>query len=235
MAPELLAVTFRTPDPQRDAKFWGAVLDRRAETDRGGVVLAGGGGQVGLRFVAGPARGDKEPLLHLHLSEAGRSQNETIAACLRFGARLRGSGHVREGEIAYLSDVAGGDFCVIEGGNSYLAGAGPLGEVTCDGTRAVGQFWSRALGWPLVWEEGDETAIQSPAGGTKLAWSGDPVDPNTDRERQYFVLTVAATQLEPEVDRLITLGASDRAVGDRGDVTLRDPDGTAFVVRTTAG
>jgi hypothetical protein len=41
-------------------------------------------------------------------------------------------------------------------------------QTHCDGTRAVGCFWSSALGWPLVWERDQETAIQSPRGGTKV-------------------------------------------------------------------
>ena len=26
------------------------------------------------------------------------------------------------------------------------------------------------MGWPLVWDQDEETAIQSPLGGTKIAW-----------------------------------------------------------------
>ena len=59
---------------------------------------------------------------------------------------------------------------MIEPGNSFLAGCGLLAELACDGTAAVGRFWSQALGWPLVWDEEEQTAIQSPLGGTKIAW-----------------------------------------------------------------
>ena len=31
----------------------------------------------------------------------------------------------------------------------------------CDGSRAVGYFWSAALGWPLVWDQDGETAIRA--------------------------------------------------------------------------
>lgn len=58
-----------------------------------------------------------------------------------------------------------------------LAGCGLLGEVACDGTREVGLFWRDVLGWPLVWEHDQEIAIQSPHGGTKVAWGGPPVAP----------------------------------------------------------
>ena len=59
---------------------------------------------------------------------------------------------------------------MIEPGNSFLAGCGFLGELACDGSRDVGLFWSEALGWRLVWDHDQETAIQSEAGGTKIAW-----------------------------------------------------------------
>lgn len=59
--------------------------------------------------------------------------------------------------------------------NIFLAGCGFLGEVSCDGTREVGLFWRDALGWPLVWDQDEETAAQSPRGGTKVSWGGSPV------------------------------------------------------------
>jgi hypothetical protein len=69
----------------------------------------------------------------------------------------------------------------------------PLSDVgarrvrTRAGTRQVGLFWSKALGWPLVWDRGQQTAIQSPRGGTKLAWDtwdGTPVTPKAEPSRQ---------------------------------------------------
>jgi hypothetical protein len=139
---------------------------------------------------------------------------------------------VPENSYAHMADAVGDEFCVIEDGNSYLAGCGPLAEVTCDGSRSVGLFWSSVLGWPLVWDEGEETAIQSPAGGTKIAWSGDAEDPDTDRHRQHFVLTVPSAQLDDEVRRLLELGATGRSVGPTGETVLCDPDGNKVVVRT---
>ena len=155
----------------------------------------------------------------------------TIAACVELGARLRGNGHVPENSFAAMADVVGDEFCVIEDGNSYLAGCGPLAEVTCDGTRTVGLFWSQVLGWPLVWDQGQETAIQSPAGGTKFGWSGESVDPRPAPHRQYFVLTAPSHHLDDEVERLVTLGASVHVIGHRDEKVLNDPDGNAFVVR----
>ena len=117
---------------------------------------------------------------------------------------------------------------MIEPQNRFLAGTGRLGEVTCDGTRDVGLFWSHALGWPLVWDQDEETAVQSPLGGTKVSWGGPPVEPRHGRNRQRLDLVTA----DPgsEVDRLISLGATwltDLVDG----VELADPDGNEFGLR----
>ena len=128
-----------------------------------------------------------------------------------------------------LADVAGAAFCVIEPGNAYLAGCGPLGELACDGSRAVGVFWSAALRWPLVWDRDEETAVQSPHGGTKVAWGGPPLLPVGPAEAQHFELVVVDAPLGAEVERLLGLGANGSAVV-RDGVVLTDPDGVAFRV-----
>ncbi len=232
MAVELQSVTFTSPHPESQATFWGDVLARSPEPDGEGILLAGEGGQVGLRFASGPPHGPRLNRMQLHLSESGRGQSDTIAACLQHGGHLKGSGRVPPGSYAVMADVADDEFCVIADDNSYLAGCGPLGEVTCDGSRAVGIFWSEVLGWPLVWEEGEETAIQSPAGGTKIAWSGDSVDPLEPDDRQYFVLTASTAELDDEIARLVGLGATVAST-EPGTIWLTDPDGNRFVVRAS--
>ena len=64
------------------------------------------------------------------------------------------------------------------------------------------------LGWPLVWDENEQTAVQSPLGGTKIswdAWGGPEVEPKKGRNRQRFDLVSADPASEAE--RLISLGA----------------------------
>ena len=223
---ELQSVTFESPDPARDAEFWGAVLGRSPLDDAGGILLPGSPRQLGLRFAAGAAPGSEPNRMHLHLSEDARNQRETIEACRAAGGRLRGNGHVPANSYAAMADPVGDGFCVIEDGNGYLAGCGPLGEITCAGPPRVGHFWSQALGWPLVWEEGEETAIQSPAGGSKLAWSGEWSPPAVGADRQYFVLIADGEGLENEADRLLGLGASSV-----GGSAFRDPGGMRFLLR----
>ncbi|MEO7721024.1 MAG: VOC family protein, partial [Pseudolysinimonas sp.] len=225
---ELQSVTFESAEPERDAEFWAAVLGRSPQSDAGGILLAGAEGQLGLRFAHGAAHASDMNRLHLHLTEGVRTQRETIATCLALGARLRGNGHYPENDCAYLADVVGDEFCAIEDGNTYLAGCGTLGEVTIDGSREVGIFWSEALGWPLVWEVGDERVIQSPVGGTKVAWGGESVAAGPEKGRQYFVVTVPVDEFDDEVERLTALGASSPVSDGSGETTLRDPDGIAF-------
>ncbi len=136
-----------------------------------------------------------------------------------------------EGHVV-LADPAGNEFCVIESGNFFLADCGFLGELACHGSRDVGVFWSAALDWPLVWDQDEETAVQSPQGGTKVAWGGPPVRPVDAMEPQHYELVVVARDLAAEVDRLVALGAARQDGGGDGVVVLADPDGVKFRVFT---
>jgi len=167
--------------------------------------------------------------VHLHLtSTSPAEQQDTVAAALELGADHLDVGQVPEEGHVVLADPEGNEFCVIEPTSSFLAGCGFLGELACDGTRQVGLFWAEALGWPLVWDEDQETAVQSPHGGTKLAWGGPPVSPKHGRNRQRFDLTLAGGDLAAEVDRLVTLGATRLGSPGDGADELADPDGNEF-------
>jgi hypothetical protein len=152
-------------------------------------------------------------------------QRHTVERAVGLGGRHLDVGQLPEEGHVVLADPGGNEFCVIEPGNKFLAGCGVLGEVACDGTHEVGLFWRDALGWPLVWDHDEETAVQSPNGGTKVSWGGPPVAPKRGRNGQRFDL--AAADLAAEVARLLALGATD--LGDRhGGHELADPDGNEF-------
>ncbi|MEV4714836.1 VOC family protein [Micromonospora sp. NPDC049374] len=234
MTCQLTAVCFDASGPLRLAQFWAGLLGREVVHDAGGAFLPGTDTQLGLRFVASRAERVGENRLHLHLTSASLAdQQQTAARALALGA-----GHIdlgqrpEEGHIV-LADPEGNEFCVIEPGNKFLAGCGFLGEIACDGTREVGLFWSAALRWPLVWDQDQETAVQSPRGGTKVAWGGPPVAPKQGRNRQRFDLAPPAHGARrSEVDRLVSLGATRLEVGEDGTVMLADPDGNEFGVLT---
>jgi catechol 2,3-dioxygenase-like lactoylglutathione lyase family enzyme len=155
-------------------------------------------------------------------------QQRTVERVLSLGGRHLDVGQDPGDRFVVLADPGGNALCVIEPGNSFLADTGPLGEVTCDGTREVGLFWRDALGWPLVWDDNQETAIQSPLGGTKFSWGGPPVAPRHGRNRQRFDLV--SEDPKGDVDRLVSLGAT--VLCDLPDgVELADPDGNEVTVR----
>jgi hypothetical protein len=76
-----------------------------------------------------------------------------------------------------------------------------------------------------VWDHDEETAVQSPLGGTKISWGGPPVGPKHGRSRQRLDLVTG--DVNGETDRLVSLGAT--RVTDLADgVELADPDGNEF-------
>ncbi|HSK92195.1 MAG TPA: VOC family protein [Euzebyales bacterium] len=227
----MLTVAFDAHDVVRLARFWAGMLGREVVGEAGGALLPGDDTQLSLRFV--PSRVQKVGLnrMHLHLTSASLAdQRAMVSMALGLGASHLDVGQRPEEDHVVLADPEGNEFCVIEPGNAFLAGCGPLGELACDGTREVGLFWSEALGWPLVWDQDQETAIQSPRGGTKVAWGGPPVAPKEGRNRQRFDLAPTGGDQRAEVDRLVSLGATWLEVGVDGAVVLADPDGNEFCV-----
>jgi catechol 2,3-dioxygenase-like lactoylglutathione lyase family enzyme len=233
VALRLEAVTFDVADATAAAAFWAGLLGREVRTEASGAFLPGSETQVGLRFVTSDTEQAGRPRLHLHLTSSSLEQQQrTVADALRLGGRHIDVGQGAEADFVVLADPGGNELCVIEPGNNYLAGTGFLGEITCDGSRDVGTFWRDALGWPLVWDRDEQTAIQSPRGGTKIswdAWDGPPADARNGRTRQRFDLVTA--DLAGDAERLIELGAT--RVADLPDgVALADPDGNEFDLRS---
>ncbi len=230
MTVRLRAAALASDDPASTAAFWARLLDRRTVHDDAGVLVPGDERQIGLRVVPGRAPRPGQGRMHVHLTSASeQDQQATVDTAVRLGARHLDVGQRPEEGHVVLADPAGNAFCVIEPGNAFLSGCGRLGELAGEGTRAVGLFWSAVLGWPLVWDQGGETAVQSPAGGTKVAFGGPPVRPVDVHDVQHLDLVVAAAELPAEVDRLVALGAGrcdTEGDTERGAVVLTDPDGT---------
>ncbi|WP_406051381.1 VOC family protein [Kribbella sp. NBC_00889] len=233
MALRLEAVVFDVADATAVAAFWAGLLDREVLTEPGGALVPGDKTQVGLRFVTSDALQVGPRQLHLHLTSTSlEHQQRTVETALRLGGRHLDVGQGPDDKFVVLADPGGNELCVIEPGNNYLAGTGYLGEVTCDGTRDVGLFWRDALGWPLVLDKNEQTAVQSPLGGTKISWDswgGPPIQPKNARNRQRFDLVTANPTSEAE--RLVSLGATRLA--DRADrVEMADPNSNEFGLHT---
>ena len=222
-------MTFEVADASRVAAFWAGLLEREVLAEPGGALVAGGETQVGLRFVTSDTVQVGQRRLHLHLTSSSlEDQQRTVETALRLGGRHLDVGQAPDAGFVVLADPGDNELCVIEPHNNFLAGTGHLGEVTCDGTRDVGLFWRDALAWSLVWDENQETAVQSPLGGTKVSWGGPPVSPKHGRNRQRFDLVTADPGSEAE--RLFSLGATLRVALPDG-VELADPDGNEFGLR----
>jgi hypothetical protein len=199
------------------------------------TARASAGDHAGSRIRLLPADQQKPPQNENHLDLTSTSladQQQTVARALRFGARHTDVGQHPEDSHVVLADPEGNEFCVIGPGNKFLADCGFVGALACDGSQQVGYFWSEALGWPLVWDQDQETAIRSPHGGPKISWGGQ-LPPKTGKSRLHFDLAPPPTAISKQrVNRLIPLGATriDIGQGDVSWVVMAGPDGHEFCV-----
>ena len=236
MTPGLEALCFDANDPLRLVGFWAGVLGREVADD--GLVLLPNE-ETGFRIRFAPTREQKTRpnQMHFDLTSASlEEQQETVARALELGGRHIDIGQLPEELHVVLADPEGNEFCVIEPGNNFLADTGFIGALSSDGSQEVGYFWSKALDWPLVWDQDQETAIQSPRGGSKISWGGPPFRAKTGKNRLHVDLAPPADgDQQAEVDRLLALGAThiDIGQGDVDWVVLADPDGNEFCVLTS--
>jgi catechol 2,3-dioxygenase-like lactoylglutathione lyase family enzyme len=233
MSVQIYALSFDAKDPAGLARFWAGVLGREVAPD-GTSVLPGDDLGFILRFLPSELEKDRANQIHFDLpSQTLEAQQAMVDRALALGGRHIDVGQKPEEEHVVLADPEGNEFCVIEPGNNFLAGTGVIGALSSDGTQAVGYFWSKALEWPLVWDQDDETAIQSPHGGPKISWGGPPVNPKALKNRLHLDL-VPSGDAEAEVERLIALGATRHASGQAhtDGIELADPDGNEFCILT---
>ncbi|MFD5538379.1 VOC family protein [Streptomyces sp. NPDC127079] len=239
MTSQLYAICFNATEPAALARFWSGVLgwEPAGGPGDGVALLPPDGAGFRIRFLPSRVPKTGQNRAHFDLTSATpEEQRRTVARALEFGGNHIDVGQLPEQGHVVLADPDGNEFCVIEAGNKFLADTGSIGALACDGTQEVGYFWSEALRWPLVWDQDQETAIQSPAGGTKITWGGPPVARKTGPNRLYVELEIpAGADREAEVGRLVSLGAtrtdSGTGDGDRDGVLMLDPDGNEFRVR----
>ncbi|MFE1906784.1 VOC family protein [Streptomyces gardneri] len=237
MTSHLHALSVDANDPPLLARFWAGLLGWEVsdETGDGIVLLPVDDTGFRIRFVANPAKKTVQNPMHFDLTSTSLDdQREVVARALALGGRHIDVGQTAEDEHVVLADPEGNEFCVIEPGNNFLADCGFIGALACDGSQAVGYFWSKALGWPLVWDQDQETAIRSPHGGPKFTWGGPPMMPRDGHRLRFDLAPPAHGDQQVEIDRLVGLGATrvDTSAAGTGWVTMADPDGNEFRVLT---
>ena len=234
MTSRLAALCFDARDPLRLAEFWAAALgwDVDRGDDIGLIPTDGTRFRIFIDAVAEEKVGKNA--IHLDLTTSSLDdQRATVERLVALGGRHIDVGQGPDDEHVVLADPEGNEFCVIEPTNRFLAGCGRLGSITCDGSPQVGYFWSDVLGWPLVWDQDDETAIRAPDGtGPFITW-GPPVPTKTAKNRLHLdIAPCDDTDQQAEVERLLSLGARriDIGQGDVPWVVMADPDGNEFCV-----
>jgi len=217
--------------PRALAEFWSRLLGR--DVNPADASLSGGPDpDFTVRFVLTDTPKSVLHRMHFDLtSSSAEDQQRTMNLALELGARHFDVGQRGDEGHVVLADPEDNEFCLIEAGNKFLTDTARIGALAGEGLREVGYFWSRALNWPLVWDQGGETAIQSPRGGTKITWGGPPVAAKQGRNRLRWVIE-AGGSLDTEVDRLLEFGAAV-VNKDAERVELADPDGNEFILRRT--
>ena len=237
MSSRLVALCLDANDPVRLARFWADALhweiDDATEDEIGLIPTDGTRFQIVFEPVA--EKKTVQNRNHLDLTTTSiDDQNETVRRLVELGARPIDIGQGPDELHVVLADPEGNEFCIIDPTNKFLAGCGRLGAINCDGSREVGYFWSAALGWPLVWDQDEETAIRAPDGtGPIITWSGPPLIPKIAKNRLHLDIAPPVDgDQSAEVDRLVSLGATriDIGQGDVSWVVMADPDGNEFCV-----
>ena len=236
MTLRLRTLCFDANDPLRLARFWARALRWQVHDATDGLVslVPTDDTRFGIDFAPVPEKKVGKNRIHLDLTTTSiDDQTETVGRLVELGARHVDVGQRPDEGHVVLADPEGNEFCVIEPDNSFLADCGRLGSITCDGTREVGYFWSEALGWPLVWDQDEETAIRALDGtGPFITW-GPPLAPKIGKNRLHLdIAPPDRGDQHAEVDRLVSLGATpiDIGQGDVSWVVMADPDGNEFCV-----
>lgn len=231
-------MAFDANDPARLARFWAEALRWDVgESDDDEIDLVPTD-DTGFRiiFLSVPEKKADQNRVHLDLTTTSlEDQSATVAELIAMGAHYIDIGQDPDEPHVVLADPEGNEFCIVEPTNEFLAGCGRLGAVNCDGSKETGYFWSVALGWPLVWDQNDETVIRAPDGtGPMITWSGPPLRAKRAKNRIHLDIAPDDNDQQSEVDRLISLGATRVDIG-QGDVVwivMADPDNNEFCLLT---
>jgi hypothetical protein len=230
---ELVGLVMDSNSPSELAQFWARALRWDISTTASGdlELIPTDPTSFRLAFRDGAEPKVAQNPIHFDLTSASiDDQQSSVADLIAHGAKPADVGQVGDEGHVVLADPEGNEFCLIEPGNLFLATCPRLGAVNCDGTKELGYFFSALLGWPLVWDQDEETAIQAPTGrGPKITWSGPPLMAKSERERIHLHITLAVgTSTDAALAELLRLGTTRLDTGSHwcvGAVALADVDG----------
>lgn len=235
MTSRLVALRFDANDPLLLARFWAGTLNWEIHDEGDGEIglVPTDGTKLPISFLPVPEKKTGRNPIHLDLATTSvDDQMGTVERLIELGAHHIDIGQARDERHVVLADPEDNEFCVIEPDNSFVDDGGRLGSITCAGSRKVGYFWSQTLGWPLVWDQDEETAIRAPDGtGPFITW-GPPIPATTTKNRLHLDIAPEHGDQRAEVDRLVSLGAAriDIGQGDVDWVVMSDPDRNEFCV-----
>ncbi len=239
MSLHLSSLCFNTNNPLKVARFWAEALGWEIDNPDDEVIglIPNDGTRFMLDFCPVPETKTGQNSIHLDLTTTSlANQAEMVDRLINAGGKHIDIGQTPEEGHFVLADPEGNELCIVEPGNNFLAGTQTLGAINCDGSPEVGYFWSEALGWPLVWDQDQETAIRAPDGtGPLITWSGPPYMPKRGLDRLHIDVAPGADgNQEKEAERLIALGAKrlDIGQGEVSWIVMADPDGHEFCILT---
>jgi hypothetical protein len=101
----------------------------------------------------------------------------------------------------------------------------------------MARFWSAALGSRIERDEGRSVHLRSDDGDLSM-WLQPTEAPKAGKNRNHPDLVAADGDVEAEVARLLSLGATRADVGQKGDegfTVLADPEGNEFCLLHRTG
>ena len=95
----------------------------------------------------------------------------------------------------------------------------------------VARFWAEVLGYRIIDEDDEGTAIQGDKAGPTILFIKVPED-KTVKNRLHIDVNAVDRDQDEEVERIIALGARriDIGQGEQTWVVLADPEGNEFCV-----
>ena len=98
--------------------------------------------------------------------------------------------------------------------------------------RRQAEFWSAALGYRIDYGDDGDAHLWPPGDGLSV-WLQPTDEPKSGKNRDHPDLVAADGDVEAEVERLLSLGATRADVGQKGDegfTVLADPEGNEFCI-----